>query len=807
VPEPVSVGLNCGVGLVQVVHSDLKGNFQFALGSVLPQSNSGVNANNDPVTALDAEPKDLSGGWVGQQRLFGCQLQISIPGYLPLTKTISNTGAIAGIDAGTLILTRIAGDKGASISVTSALAPNGARKEFEKGEQELRNDHLESATQHFEKAVSQYDKYAAAWNELGKIYSTSHESEKSRQAFAKAIGADPYYIPPYVSLAVLELQDGEYENALKTATQALELHPGIVTASFVQAAANFHLNRLDAAENSARDAESGPHQGLPQLHLLLADILLQKHDYSNAAEQMRTYLKEAPQGQFANETQRRLEQFERLAVNPEGKSVSTPEPPHDLQAGPVAQTGLAELRVCLRLEDDSSFVGSANVRLMPTEGHEVLGVPAGAAGETRFEGLAPGTYTVEASAPGFSGVQKQTQINTSATVRTVFLTMKPRPSPAPSTSISAPAPTVTPPLIASPPASRWIPPGIDDMIPAVEAGVACPVQQVISGAGRRMKELVESLQKFSATENVEHFNIDAGGSRGKPEDRTFDYVVTIAQSKAGVFSLDEYRNGSLDPAQFPAQIATIGLSATALIFHPSIISDFNVTCEGLGQWDGHPAWQIHFAQRADRPNRTREYVIAKTHYPVPLKGRAWIDAGTYQVRRLETQLMKPVPEIALTQEYMAIDYGSVRFHTHHEELWLPLDAEAYWERHGRRFYRRHTFSDFKVFAVDSAQQINAPKESYCFKNNADRDVAGILTVSPISGVSAKIVSLEFTIPSGRSVCKLVGPDKDVSMAANEVGSAVFQHDGVDGSITADANLVQASTLDLIARSGPKNFTP
>jgi tetratricopeptide (TPR) repeat protein len=757
---------------------------------------------------LDADTKDLgglAGGGPPGQRLFGCELQVSVPGFQPLSKTISDHGNVAGIDVGTLILARIAGEKGAAISVTSLHAPNSASKEFEKAEQELRNNHVDAATQHFEKAVSEYDKYAAAWNELGKIYSTSHQSEKSRQAFEKAIEADPQYIPPYVSLATLELQNEQYESALETAGKALELHPGIAPASFVQAVANFHLNRLDAAEKSAREAESGPHQSIPQLHLLLADVYLQKLDYSGAAEQMRTYLKEAPQGQFASETKQRLEQFEKLAVKPDGKSVSAPEP----QAASVLRAGSAELRVCLRMEDNSSFVGSAIVHVMPSEGYEVVGVPTGAAGETLFEGVAPGTYTVEASAPGFLGMRTQTRIDAGAILQTVFLTMKPRPAPTPAAVTPAVETTVTPVVNASshPPAARWIPPGIDDAVPRVDAGVECPLQQVVSGAGQRMRELVESLQKFSATEKVEHFNVDAAGSRGKPEDRTFDYVVIISQSGAGVFNLDEYRNGSIDPAQFPAQIATTGLSAMALIFHPTIVSDFNLTCEGLGQWDGHTAWQIHFAQRSDRPSRIRDYVIAKTHYPVPLKGRVWIDAGTYQIRHIETQLMKPIPEIALTQEHMAIDYGRVRFHTHDEELWLPLDAQAYWERRGHRFYRRHTFSDFKVFEVDSAQQINAPKESYCFKNSTDRDIDGILTVSPISGVSARVVSLQFTIPAGRSICKLVGPSKDVSMAANEVASAVFRHNGLDGSITADANLVDASTLDLIAEGNLATYTP
>jgi hypothetical protein len=444
---------------------------------------------------------------------------------------------------------------------------------------------------------------------------------------------------------------------------------------------------------------------------------------------------------------------------------------------------------------------------MPNEGYEVVGTPSGSNGEMIFADMSPGTYTVEASAPGFLAVRKRTEIEPGSHLQTLFLIMKPRPLPATAVAPAVPVPAVAPAAAANPNRTPWIPPGIDDIVPAVEAGVECPRAQVITGAGQRMKELVENLQKFSATERVEHFNVDAAGSRGKPEARTFDYVVVLTLSNADVFQLDEYRNGRVDPSQFPAQFATTGLPGMALIFHPTMASDFNFTCEGLGHRDGHPAWQVHFALRADRPNRIRAYVIAQHEYPVPLKGRAWIDAGTYQVRRLESDLMKPIQEIALTQEHMAIDYGSVQFQTHKQQLWLPLDAEVYWERRGHRFYRRHTFSDFKVFEVESAQQIQAPKESYCFTNTSARDIAGILTVSPVSGIPAGAVSIQFTIPPGRSVCKLVGPGKDVSMPVDQVGSATFKHNGLAGWITADANLVKESTLDLIPESDIAAFKP
>lgn len=294
-----------------------------------------------------------------------------------------------------------------------------------------------------------------------------------------------------------------------------------------------------------------------------------------------------------------------------------------------------------------------------------------------------------------------------------------------------------------------------------------------------------------------HFRVDALGSRGTRDTRTFNYDVNITLSSSGVFNLDEYRNGRADPAQFPASIATQGLPAMALILHPIMISDFNLTCEGLGQWNGRPAWQIRFEQRADRPNRIRAYVINRRAYPVPLKGRIWIDAGTYQVQRLESELLKPVSAIGLTQERMAINYGPVQLQTH-GELWLPLNADVYWERRRQRYYRRHTFSNFRLFGVESAQQIQPPKESYCFKNTSDHKIAGILTVSRVPGAPAKPVSIEFTIPSGGEVCKFVGTGKDLNIPAEEVGPATFAHNGHASSIVAEVNL--ANTLEMIPES-------
>jgi hypothetical protein len=705
VPEPVSVDLMCGMQLELAVHTDLKGNFQFVLGAQPESNDIAMNASDDTPTMLGATPGNSANVFnstnASTHGLWGCEVQVSVAGYQPTSKSITNDPSGDRIDLGTMILTRIAKMPGAAISATSLSAPDKARKEFEKGEKDARNKHLDSATKHLEQAVADYDRYAVAWNELGRIYAIGQRTEEARQAFTRAMVADPEYIPPCLGLANIELQSGHNEAAIEAAGKALRLYPGLAAASFIQAVASLRLNRLDAAEKSARDTENASLQKIPELHILLADILLRKRDYPNARAQLQDYLKEEPQGEFADRAKKGLEQIEKITTDAEG--------------GPSSRIA------------------------------------------------------------------------------------QPQPAPSPlEAQLSVPSSMML--VAADPGPTPWTPPGIDKVVPNVEAGVACPLPQVLSGAGRRMKDLVDNLQKFDATEHVEHFNVDAAGSRGRPETRNFDYVVTIAFSDAVIFRLAEYRDSSLDPSVFPAQIATIGLPGMALIFHPSQVSDFNVTCEGLGQWYGRPAWQLHFAQRPDRPNRTLAYVIGPSYYPIPLKGRAWIDASTYQLLHLESELMKPVPEIALTQQYLAIDYGPVQFRTGKQQVWLPLDAEVYSERGQHRFYRRHTFSNFKVFEVDSAQQIQTPKQSYCFKNANDQDVAGILTVSPVDGNSAKAVSVRFTIPSGQSVCKVVGPGRELNMPADKVGSATFTYDGPAGSITAEANLAKDSVLNLVSGS-------
>jgi len=255
--------------------------------------------------------------------------------------------------------------------------------------------------------------------------------------------------------------------------------------------------------------------------------------------------------------------------------------------------------------------------------------------------------------------------------------------------------------------STWKPPDVDDSVPAVKAGVPCWQENVLRQAGRRVVELVKNVERFTATEQLYHELFNSGGLSGPPIKRKFNYLVTVDEVHPGLLSIEEYRGlGSL--ADFPDNLATRGLPGLVLVFHPFQQENFSFACEGLAQLSSGLAWQVHFQPRPDRPYTLQTYTSGGQSYPILLKGRAWIAADSFQVVRLESDLVRPLPQVRLKTEHTVIEYGPVHFRSKNLSLWLPQSADVYFDWQGKRIHRRHSFSDYLLFTVDDKQKYKIP---------------------------------------------------------------------------------------------------
>ena len=145
------------------------------------------------------------------------------------------------------------------------------------------------------------------------------------------------------------------------------------------------------------------------------------------------------------------------------------------------------------------------------------------------------------------------------------------------------------------------------------------------------------------------------------------------------------------------------------VFHPGFASALDFTCEGLGQWRGKAAWLMYFRQKPNQRSYLRLWETQRQTVEIPLKGRVWVAATTYQVLHVETDLREPMKELELTRDHLAIDYGPVPFQNGNTELWLPWYADMYLELHHRRYHHRHTLSKYALFGVDTKSVIGKPK--------------------------------------------------------------------------------------------------
>jgi len=254
----------------------------------------------------------------------------------------------------------------------------------------------------------------------------------------------------------------------------------------------------------------------------------------------------------------------------------------------------------------------------------------------------------------------------------------------------------------------WQPPGIDQAKIALAPGVACPSEKIAEETGKHVDELAEDVARFSAIEDLFHQNVDGFGNAIRTETRKYNYVASISEPEPGFLAVDEYRADRVDLQGYPDQIASTGFAALALVFHPHMRDNFDIKCEGLGDWHGQASWVVYFKQRDDKPSRMHSYKVGKLVYPVKLKGRAWVSADKFQIVRIESEMVRPMPEIKLLSEHQVVEYGPIRFDRKNTSIWLPKSAEIYFDFRQHRYYRRHSFDHYMLFSVDSDEK---PKET------------------------------------------------------------------------------------------------
>lgn len=286
-------------------HTDGKGRFSFQLDQNLTVDTDAADASaggqSNGQWSPSSSNNSLGGGRNRMDPLWNCELRASYPGYRSDVVDLATRRSLDDPDLGTIVLHHMGNVQGTTISVTTALAPKRAQKDYEKGLQLLQKGDVENAEKRFIAATDAYPKYAVAWFALGQVEQMQGRDGDARKAFQSAVAADNKYVSPYDVLAALAIKEAKWEMAADYSKQATDLNPVEFPSAFwSNAFANYQLKRIDAAEASVRSLlKLDTAHKYPQAENLIAHLLADKGNYSEAAEHLRAYLLLVPNAKDA----------------------------------------------------------------------------------------------------------------------------------------------------------------------------------------------------------------------------------------------------------------------------------------------------------------------------------------------------------------------------------------------------------------------------------------------------------------------------------------------------------------------------
>jgi hypothetical protein len=336
--ERIAIERVCDGRARREAYTDAHGAFGFQLGQVQIMQDASVGGSDTlrmpgvPGSGMGSgltmgAPTSVSMG-VSQRDLMGCELRALLSGYIAEPVDLAGRQLFDNPDVGTIVMHRMGKVEGTKISVTSMLAPADAKRAFARARNEREKNHNAKAEKQLQKAVALYPKFAEALSMLGEVYSEEGRNDAATKMFQTAMAADPHFMGPYFNLAVLAGTKRDWKQMAELTDRALELNPYEFPAMYLMnAAANYNLRNLGAAEKSARMVRRLDSQyRLPRADFILANVLIQRGDYAGCAEQLRSFLKHEPTGAESDTAREMLAQTEsKVASGPPADAMAAPK--------------------------------------------------------------------------------------------------------------------------------------------------------------------------------------------------------------------------------------------------------------------------------------------------------------------------------------------------------------------------------------------------------------------------------------------------------------------------------------------------
>ena len=144
-----------------------------------------------------------------------------------------------------------------------------------------------------------------------------------------------------------------------------------------------------------------------------------------------------------------------------------------------------------------------------------------------------------------------------------------------------------------------------------------------------------------------------------------------------------------------------GFAYQWLLLSPANQSELRFRYLGTQRIDDHQTFVLGFVQIPNQVKVPGKYKWAGKEVPFFFQGIAWIDQSTFDVVRLRTDLLSPIPSVNLQHMTTELRFRSVRIHGFGTVLWLPSEVLIRTAQSDSIFEEIHQYSGYRFFHAES----------------------------------------------------------------------------------------------------------
>jgi hypothetical protein len=255
------------------------------------------------------------------------------------------------------------------------------------------------------------------------------------------------------------------------------------------------------------------------------------------------------------------------------------------------------------------------------------------------------------------------------------------------------------------------PPDLKGLEPATDQG---QLDSILNAVGKTVAEFFQNFPNTSSLEQIHQEKLGRKLKVGAALDQKFHYLC-FTPAKAWGPGFDEYRADMLGKRTSPQGIQdgymlTSGFASASLFFHPTYQSQAAFRYLGRQKVNGRDTYVIAFAQQPGKARLNGAFKSGQISMTTFSQGLAWVDSESYEITRLRTDLLMPLPEVKLERETTEIDFGPVRFKGIGKEFSVPRQVTVTVDWDGKHLRNEHRYSEYKLFNVEAIDKPGKPKE-------------------------------------------------------------------------------------------------